>query len=240
VRGRFYFFIVLAIVLPLTSISCGGGGGGGPSISDLAGTWFGVLVDNDFEPHTYEVTMDSSGNMDDFYMDEVSFPTLSGTVSKESDRIFTFVFNDGTEGGFITDRSGSHIAFLNEDFLHGVMELGATDLPAYSATNYYGSWRGYSAWLDNDMAIVDEGPTDITVSEPSQVSGTTLNGEFEGTIVMFTGDPGYGVVGGVNDAGTVLFEMALSADKSFIATAACVIAVDIDINDCEFGAWTRR
>ena len=63
-RGKILVLALLAIVLPLAGVYCGGGGsGGGLSVEDLAGTWFGVMVDSVFEPHTYQFTMGSSGNM---------------------------------------------------------------------------------------------------------------------------------------------------------------------------------
>ena len=240
-RGTIIVLAVLAIVLPLAGVSCGGGGsGGGPSVEDLAGTWFGVMVDTGFNTHTYQFTMDSSGNMSDFYMDEVSFPALSGTAARESRRIFNFLMNDGTEGGFISDENGNHLAFITEDFLRGVLEKGATELPDFEPADYQGSWNGYSIWLDADLEIDNEGATDFTIDGDFHLMGTGLAGAFAGTLLWVVDDPDHGVIWGTDNFESTYFEVAPSVDRTFLATIACIVTVDIEITDCEFGAYTRE
>ena len=239
-RGTIIVLAVLAIVLPLAGVSCGGGGsGGGPSVEDLAGTWFGVMVDTGFNTHTYQFTMDSSGNMSDFYMDEVSFPALSGTAARESRRIFNFLMNDGTEGGFISDENGNHLAFITEDFLRGVLEKGATELPVFSTLDYQGTWNGYSIWLDADLEIANEGPTTLTIDSAYHIMGTGLAGAFAGSIVASL-DSDHGVAWGTDESESTYMELALSVDRTFMATIACVVSFDIEITDCEFGAYTEE
>jgi len=240
-RGKILVLVIMAMVLPLAGVSCGGGGGGGGGLSfeDLAGTWFGVMVDFNFDAHTYQLTMDSSGHMTDFYMDEISLPAVSGTAFKESGRTFSFLMNNGIEGGFITDESGTHLAFLNEIFLRGVMEKGATELPPFSTTDYIGTWNGYSVWLDADLEVINEGSTVINIDSVYHVMGTGLVGALAGSIEAFL-DPAHGVAWGTDDADSVYFELALSVDRTFMATIACLVSLDIEITDCEFGAYTEE
>jgi hypothetical protein len=240
-RGKILVLAILAIVLPLAGIACNGGGGGEGrlSVEDLSGTWFGVMVDLTFEAHTYQFTMDSSGNMSDFYMDEVPFPTFTGTTVQESGRIFNFLMSDGTEGGFITDENGTHLAFLTENFLRGVMEKGATELPVFSTLDYQGTWNGYSIWLDTDLAIANEGPTTLNIDSAYDVTGTGLGGAYAGSIKAFLDDD-YGVAWGTDESSITYFELALSVDRTFMATIVCFVSLDIEITDCEFGAYTEQ
>ena len=239
-RVKILVLAIAVMVLPIAGVSCGGGGGGdGSPFEDLAGTWYGVMVDFLFEPHTYQFTMDASGHMTDFYMDEVSFPALSGTGVNESGRIFNFLMNDGTEGGFITDESGTHLAFLTEDFLRGVLEKGATELPVFFTTDYEGTWNGYSIWLDADLEIANEGPTTMTIDNDYHIMGTGLAGAFAGSIEAFL-DSDYGVAWATDESDSTYIELALSVDRTFMATIACAVSLDIEITDCEFGAYTEQ
>jgi len=240
-KGKTLVLAMLMILLLLTGVTCGGGGGGddGPSFEDLAGTWFGVMVDPAFNTHTYQLTMNSSGNMSDFYMDEVSIPALTGTVSRESGRIFNFLMSNENEGGFITDESGDYLAFLTGDFRRGVLEKGATELPDYMPTDYQGSWDGYSIWLDADFEIDNEGDTYFTVDEDFHLIGAGLGGAFSGSLLWVVGDPDHGVIFGTGNSESTYIELAPSADRTFMATIACIVTVDIEITDCEFGSYIK-
>jgi hypothetical protein len=241
-RGKLLVLAIMAVVLPLAGGACNGGGGGEGrlSVEDLAGTWFGVMVDPVFTAHTYQFTIDPRGDMSGFYMDDVSYPTFAGTAYRESGRIFNFLMNDGTKGGFIADENGTHLAFLTENFQRGVMEKWATELPVFEGPDYQGTWNGYSIWLDAYFEIDNEGPTNFTVDSDFHVLGTGLAGAFSGTFIPLAGEPGYGVLRGTIGSGIGIFEMAPSVDRTFMATLACVVSFDIEIKDCEFGAYTKE
>jgi hypothetical protein len=125
--------------------SCGGGGDGGPPPGpDLTGTWFGTLEDPSSVMHTTSVTI-SGTTITEIRVDNV--PTgRTGTITPQtSSQAFAFTLNDGTKGGFFLDSSLAHAGFVDNEFNFGVVQKGATAVPAYANADITGSWSGIIA-----------------------------------------------------------------------------------------------
>jgi len=238
-KRSFVFILVLMTAVGLTIQCGGGGGGGGMSVAKLEGTWFGVVRDNVENAHTMEMTIDASGIISDIYLDAKLMIGLSGTVANDSGNIFGFVMSDGLEGGFMADDSATHMGYLDEDFLVGVLQKGASNVPSYAGTDFQGTWSGYSIWLDADLEIVESGSTNMTIDATYDAVGTVLIGTFDGYIAGWS--PPWGIAWGWDDTETYYFEVLMSTDKQFVATWSCEDVVETwYVEDCEFGVWSKQ
>jgi hypothetical protein len=238
------FIVLMAAAVSFGVWSCGGGGGGG-SFGDLAGTWFGVWEDHDFEA-AFNLQMDisSGGKITNVLEDDAPVvfgpddTLLEGQLSKDADGVYSIDWNDDSIGGIIVDDTNMHMAYLDDLFFVGILQKGATSLPVYNEQHFVGTWTGYSVWVDPNLDITDEADTVINVSSQLDVIGTTVAGAYTGSILGGF-DLSRGVVSGENTAGTAFFHMFLSVDRMFAATYSCPNTYT-DFYDCEFGGWAKQ
>lgn len=222
-----------------------GCGAGAPNpFANLAGTWFGILEAPNGALSTISVTIDGSGNLTD------NGTGRQATITQDSAQIFSFVYtDDGTEGGFIVDPSFTHAGFLDEDFNFGVVQKGASALPAYAQQDIAATWSGRSVELDAAFNITQDYTSTATVAAAdgrltgNDSTGTTFSGFFRADAVPDFGVWQWSLTNSAGGSG--LAEAFMSVDKSFIATWACDTRDDPNVNigfpvDCAFGVWTKQ
>lgn len=255
-RSQSILKVLLFLYALLLLSACGGGGGGDnnptppagtdPAVAALAGTWFGVLEDPNFVLHRISVVVNSAGKVTEERIDDVVQTGLTADISEVSGQIFSFVFSDGTEGGFIVDASGIHAGFLDDGFNFGVLQKGATSLPVYANANLVGSWSGYGVTVDNAFNIAAPFNSSATVNTGGTFTGSdTSGGAFSGALGDVDPEFGrfFGDVSNDSDPTNVGFVgVFLSVDMLFVASYACFD----DNNDgfftpdeCSFTAWNK-
>lgn len=245
-KQLFRLFVgIISFGLITFMVACGGGGGGGggvdPAIANLQGTWLGTLEDPSGAFFKLKVTIDGAGKMTQVQINDVD-QNDTATITKDADKIFSLVFDDGTEAGFMVDASSSHAGFVDEDFNFGVLQKGATGLPVYDMeAESIGSFSGYTALLNATGDLVQSFNSQATVSNTHIITGSDDRGvTFSGSFVG--GDDDYGVVyGSMTDSNgfSATVEAFLSVDKNFAAVWACDLSGGFP-EDCAFNIWTRQ
>jgi hypothetical protein len=245
-----------ALFLMLFVAACGGGGGGGDSappapVPPPSGIWFGALEDPDSVMKTFEVTT-SGLAITQIRIDGT--PTgQTGTLTQRSENIFSFLLNDGTDGGFFLDAARSHAAFVDEFFSFGVLQLNATSLPGFVHTDLNGSWSGQAITITANFATFTAVASSASCSVPTCTvtdSGGTTTGTF--SLANFTSDPEatgtgtqWGRWPGAHESNSATISPSgsmrafLSADKGFAATWACRREPFTFPTDCKFNAWNK-
>ncbi len=235
------FFTIAVLFLALTS--CGGGsGGGGTGFSaggpplELDGTWSGSLQDPTGALHTYTVTI-SAGVITQILIDAAD-QNLTGTITKESDSLYSLTLSDGTVAGFIVDAATLHAAFVDDAFNFGVVQKGAAGLPTFLVNDTGGNWVGDTVVTDFVVfAEFTSTATCVNLSCTAIGNGVISNVELSG---FFSAD--FGLWQGIftNDVGeSGVTTVMLSPDKQFAASHACD-KPGFFPNDCDFSAWVKR
>lgn len=242
---RLLFFALLLIG------GCGGGGGGGgdaappappPPSTAPSGTWLGTLEDSGSVMRNFSVT--TSGSSITGILVSNASTGQTGTMTHQSGNIFSFTLNDGTRGGFFLDATQTHAVFLDDDFNFGVVQLGATALPAFSHTDLNGSWSGVA--ITTNFATFTSVPSSASCAVPTCTvvdSGVTTTATFTVSNFDSFDGPNFGrwlgtYMASDNTNGSI--RAFLSVDKQFAGGFSCpaVVAVPTPV-DCEFTAWRR-
>jgi hypothetical protein len=237
--------------------ACGGGGGGGdsaPPAPPPSGVWFGALEDPDSVMKTFEVT--TSG----LAITQIRIngtPTgQTGTLTPRSGNIFSFLLNDGTDGGFFLDAARTHAAFVDELFSFGVLQLNAASLPTFVHTDLNGSWSGQAITMAANFAtftavassatcsvptctVTDPGGTTTATFSSDNFTSNLVNefGQPTGTGTQWGRWPGTHVSNSAPIAPSGSMRAFLSADKTFAATWACNPSSALP--NCKFNSWNK-
>lgn len=242
--------LAFALFLGTLALGCGGGGGGGSSnpapinggditVDQLTGTWFGTLEDDVGGMHLVEVTV-SGSSITSIVVDGTP-QNNTGTIAKESTQVFSYILSDGTEGGFFIDPSATYLAFVNDWFEFGVLQKGATALPAYTANDLNGSWSGVTVLTDfitftQYTSSANCASLTCNATASNGVSSTaSFNGPFDASYGRWMGT----YTNSASSNGQV--NGFLSPDKQFAGTWACDTQGGfIEFPDgCDFSAWKR-
>ena len=245
-RGRFVFSNVIrfaaAAVLILSLGACGGGssdGSGfvvGAPMQQLDGAWFGSLEDPVGGLHTYQVTV-SGDAVSQILIDGVD-QGLTGTITKESDVLFSLVLSDGAEAGFIVDAAVQHAVFVDDSFNFAVVQKGVSGLPVFLVNDVDGNWSGNT--IITDFVISSEFASTAsctnllcTASGNGVNASIDLSGSFDATFGQWAGTFN-------NSAGeSGVARALLSADKLFAGSYTCDNAGSFP-DACDFSAWVRQ
>lgn len=242
-RNVLRYVTVLVVILFLSA--CGGGSGGGSGLSvggspqQINGTWFGSLQDTVGDLHTYSVTI-AGGAITQILIDGVD-QMLTGTVTKDSDVLYSLTLSDGTEAAFIVDVTISYAVFVDDVFNFGVVEKNAVGLPGYVDTDINGDWSGVT--VETDFTISTE-VTSIASCVALPTCNATSGGVDSVITVAFFPDL---VINSAQWVGTFVenpgdtgdVRMMLSPDKQFAASYACV-DVNLFPAGCGFSAWVKQ
>lgn len=242
---------IAAAVLFLALSSCGGGSGGGSGLSagggtpqQINGAWFGTLQDTFGNLHTYLVTI-AGGVVTEIQIDGVvemdGGQVLTGTITKDSDVLYSLTLSDGTEAAFIVDVTISYATFVDDVFNFGVVEKDVVGLPGYVDTDINGDWSGVT--VETDFTISTE-VTSIASCVALPTCNVTSGGVDSVITVAFFPDV---VINSAQWVGTFVenpgdtgdVRVMLSLDKQFAASYACVDVL-LFPTDCGFSAWVRQ
>jgi len=245
--GKVTRFIAVAILF-LALGSCGGGSGGsgsglsvGGSPQQINGVWFGSLQDVTLGTlHTYTVTI-VGGVVTKIQIDGVpqmdGGQVLTGTISKDSDVLYSITLSDGTEAGFIVDAGTLHATFVDDAFNFGVVLKDATGLPAFLVNDTDGDWSGDTVVTDFVVSAEFTSTANCVnlmciVLGNSITSNVDISGFFSAAFGLWTGTYS-------NTAGEVgVAAVILSPDKQFAGSYLCDNA-GVFPGDCDFSAWVR-
>lgn len=244
---------IAATLLFLTLSSCGGGsgGGGGSGLSggggppqQINGVWFGSLQDPLGTLHTYTVTI-VGGAVTEIQIDGVvqmdAGQLLTGTISKDSDVLYSLTLSDGTEIAFIIDPAVLYAAVVDDEFNFGVVEKGANGLPGYVDSDIDGNWSGVT--VETDFTISTEVPSTASCTFPTcnansaGVDSVIAVAFFPGVVVTNSAQWVGTFVETLGDTGAV--RVMLSPDKLFAVSYACVDEA-LFPTDCGFSAWVKQ
>ncbi|MDH5777911.1 MAG: hypothetical protein OEZ33_06855 [Gammaproteobacteria bacterium] len=244
--NRLILFLFLPVMLISTACVHNEDGGVNP-VASLQGDWKGVHRDAGGTFRSLTASIDGSGNITRLQV--FNQDVVTGTITSTGDKTFSYQLSDGSQGGFMADASGNHLGFLADDNAYGVMEKGATlqysQSGNFTATDFNGSWTGYSVELNANMDVIRQYTSSANISSPGVFDGSTPDGTFAGSLEAYSDSKGYayGVYGTSNgESGYVT--ILLSPDKTFLATWGCLSGaaanlVIYDITECAFGMWTK-
>jgi hypothetical protein len=197
--------------------------------------------------HTFSVT--TSGNSITQIRLDSSVTGQTGTMTHRSGNIFGFTLNDGTVGGFFLNSAQTHAAFVDDEFNFGVVQRGASALPAYALTDLVGSYSGVAVSVSANFGTFTTATATASCSGTSSItctavdSGVTTTASF--TSAGFTGCPGgSGITFGrwcgsftASNSTSGNVRAFLSVDKTFGAVWACTAGTFPTA--CEFSAWSE-
>jgi len=251
VLGNLRGFTAVAVTA-LLLISCGGGSGGGSGFSvggspqQINGTWFGSLQDPLGDLHTYTVTI-AGGAVTEIQIDGVvqmdGGQVLTGTITKDSDVLYSLTLSDGTEAAFIVDPAILYAAIVDDEFNFGVVEKDATSLPGYVGSHIDGDWSGVT--VETDFTIATEFPSSASCAIAAFPSCTSnITGVNSEVTVVFFPDAVIGSAQWVgtfdeNPGNTGAVRIMLSPDRQFAASYACIDET-LFPSDCGFSAWVKQ
>jgi hypothetical protein len=221
---RFTLVIMVLMALPL-AFACGGGGGGGgggtggPALTAFEGDWLGPGDDFSLDPFKVELTMDASGGISVYEIDDISADdAIPATFVVEDASSALITFDDLNEGGLFWDDAVDHILFFDPVIdLFAVVEKNAAVLPAYVASDGVGSWAGYAYVGDGAGDFDKESPVVLTVANDLSFSGTDpTNQPFTGAfdLALFSGSHGM-YVGSIAGSPVQAIQILLSPDTNF-------------------------
>lgn len=278
--------LLLAILFSAALVGCGGSGGGGnvsdsggddggggtsnppPEVPDveiagLAGDWFGTFDrSGGVAVSTLQLTVADSA-ISNVILDGTN-TNLTGSVTKDSenDRLFRFTLQNGngqtiSRGAWFVDPSGTYMLYLNDGFQTGVLQKGATTLPAYAKADVEQSWSGDTASTESTDPTAGFGAFTQSRASGACTAATATTSECNVTIGAGTtraisqltlDDPRGRWLGSYTDTteggganGTT--RVYLSPDKLFAGSWACVNFTRGPggfPETCDFSSWTRQ
>jgi hypothetical protein len=224
---RRFAVVVLTILmsLPLVFLACGGGGGGGggpvgPALTAFEGDWIGPGDDGDQNPFIVALTMDTSGGISVYEIDDVpETDAVPATFVVEDASSALITFDDSNNGGLFWDDAVDHILFV-DPFIDvvAVVEKNAVVRPSYLASDGVGSWAGYAYVFDSDTGDFEkESPVNLTVENDLSFAGTDpqnnpFTGSFNGALFSSSHGMYVGTIGGPPEQAIQIF---LSPDLTF-------------------------
>ena len=235
-----WFMVVAVLLIVGLAAACGGGGGSSsPGSGSLTGTWFGVFADSSNNPHTIEITVNSNNTMTGQKIDGTSTGVTYTVASlPNGPQLYRMTGSDGSTGGFYVDGGYAHAAFLDDNGSIGVVQKGATSLPAsYAATDIVGAWSGFEVELNSNFDITDTYPSSAVVNSSYVISGSNKHGAFTGSFTAYGSVWGYyeGTVTASGVTNNVL--QFLTPDKQFGGGYACYGS---SVDTCTFNAWNKQ
>lgn len=200
-----------------------------PETDQLTGTWSGTMQDGGGTMHQLTLSFDQSGEITQHIVDgaetgrrgRVTGPNATGTL-------FGLRWNDGTRGGFLTNREYSHGAFLDQDFIFGTLERSAAAYLPYAAGDIIQPfWSGHYMTVDASFNSFSSGGALLEVAVDRRFNGTDGDGRvFSETAILDLTDSFHGRYEGAylneddpSDAGPVV--MFLTPDKTFAGGYTC-------------------
>lgn len=235
------------------------GGSSGPAdvgIDQLAGTWFGSFDDTN-SVRNFEFTIDADA-IADIKLNGTD-TRLTGTLTKASEipRAFRFVLtSNGAEisrGIMLADPSATYVAYLDRFFEFGVLQKGATALPAYAQADIDGAWVGDTVkattdftTLTSESASADCAATTPATTSPSSQCTMTIGPTNRAATNVVLDDAAGRWLGTFADTpppatapANVAIRAFLSADKNFSGWWACHNFAGGFPETCDFSAWAR-
>jgi hypothetical protein len=246
-RGKRAILLCGLVSLMIVSAGCGSsemqpGSVGLLPVSALEGTWYGAMEDASVSLHTLQVTMLPNGTTTAERADGgATGVTHAFSTVPRYPRIFSFSGSDGSSGSMYVDRTATYALFVDSNAAVGVLQKGATALPAYIPDDILGTWSGFEVEIDANYALMTAYLSDLGLifSNPDYIfSGINRSGSIGGFVTSY--HPSYGWYEGPQllPASGVLRFM-LSADKTFAGGYSC-LDTDTWPQDCSFFAWKRQ
>lgn len=231
--------IAAALCLPLAG--CGGDSGGDdpPALTpaSFAGSWFGERNDDYGTPFTFQIDVDSAGNITNIYING-SAQNVTGTITADPgySNLFDFQLSDTTVGYLMPDGTAGHLVYVDQWWYFGVLQKNATSLPSYADTDVIGAWSGYTLQTNSDFSPVDAAASNVTVASDWTFSGTGLGGGFTGNIPS-SWAPDFGAFKGTLNADEIMIH--LSPDKMFAGGFTCGSMLYQTFPACAFYVWAK-
>ena len=214
----------VSLLVAFSGFSCGGGGGSDDSsIGNLQGTWFGVI--EEYATGTLEefsLEIDDSGNVIEVTIGKI-ITGDTGYINEDWDEnLFHVRYNSApgstnplAGGPMIVDNQYRHATYGDNNLFFGVLEKGATSLPAYGSSDIVGSYAtggAYEFVFDSSEGYWNwEGEAiNMTINSDLTFSGSSQSDSFSGGFNTPFGGPTYG-----GYAGTLTRNIALPKDPGY-------------------------
>lgn len=237
--------IGISMLVAFFYFSCGGGGDSdGGSVGNLQGVWFGVIEDENGKLEEFNLQVDGSGNIVEVKIEGV-ITGDTGLINEDWDENLFHVIFDFNPG--ISSPLGGGIMIVDDSYLHatygdsadglgffiGVLEKGATSLPAFAASDIVGNYTvgGAYEFIDSSGTWNWEGDfISMTVNPDLTFSGTSPDGPFSGGFNAPLDLPDFGRYTGTltrNIIPPMILDITalISSDKTYVAAYAREILI---------------
>jgi hypothetical protein len=247
----FFRSVCCAGLLVASLAGCGGGGGSSASGTTgprgaLSGAWLGSAEDETGQLHTVGMTI-AGDRVTAFFVDGVDFGG-SGPIGQDEPQVFsaTLTFPQGElQVVLFSDAAGEHFVYLDNFFRFGVLQKGATALPAFAAIDINSTWRGISTFTD--FAKFDSDPSSaiciVGVCSVTEVDDRMTESFTQGFDSVFGRWLGTSVIKLPNgpDVNKVS-RIFVTPDKKFAGVWRCLVGADGTVlfpGKCTYSAWGK-
>ena len=244
---RTHIFVLCLAGTILALIGCGSSDSSAPPpIGDpkaLAGTWGGTFDDGS-TLYAFAVTVTAAGTVSTFTVPGTS-SQLSGTIAGVSGypTFFAVTFSDGSEGGFMTDSTLTHLYFLSDGMDRASLQKGNSGaFGSYTTGDFTGTWSGTFAEVDSAFNLTTSGTASASINSNGTFSGSnSAGGTFSGALSGMDASAVAGWAFGTftSSTGSGGLEALMTRDKQFIGSLACdggIAALD----NCTYNMWVKQ
>lgn len=230
---RIVILIAASLFASFLFLACGGGGSSGGGTGNLQGTWLGWIEDDEGTIEEFSLEIGGSGNVIDAQIGGYSYGT--GHIYDDWDENLFHVHDyEGDalgHGIMIVDNEYSHATYGNNisfssNFYLGVLQKGATNLPAHALSDIVASYSVGGAYLftqDSHGTWNWEGEDiSMTVDQDLTFIGSASGEPFSGSFDASLFDTTHGRYAGTLTHNTATMDIAafLSPDETAVAAFA--------------------